>query len=113
MGCCGQKRAALRSAPPPAVITSATPYSSHAQPVSSKVPVPGDRPVTPASAREAVSSGVPPYLSVRLRYLESSPILVRGPETGRQYQFSATEPLQTVDPRDAPALLRTGFFRQA
>lgn len=96
------------------VITSATPSSSPAQPVKlGNVPASGDRPATPASAPEAVSSGVPAYLSVRLRYLERSPILVRGPETGRQYRFSATEPLQTVDPRDAPALLRSGFFRQA
>jgi hypothetical protein len=49
---------------------------------------------------------------VTLRYSESSPILVRGPATGRRYEFSGTHPVQTVDPRDAAALLRTRFFRR-
>jgi hypothetical protein len=47
-----------------------------------------------------------------LRHLESSPILVRGPVTGRQCGFSAAQPVQPVDPRDAEALLRTRFFRR-
>jgi hypothetical protein len=50
---------------------------------------------------------------VPLRYVERSPILVRGPATGQQYQFSGTQPIQSVDPRDAEALLRTRFFRRA
>jgi hypothetical protein len=49
--------------------------------------------------------------SVALHYLERSPILVRGPATGRQYAFSAARPTQFVDERDAPSLLRTRFFR--
>ena len=54
----------------------------------------------------------PGYSSVVLRYTEISPILVRGSVTGRHYRFSRSEPVQTVDTRDAAALLRTGFFRQ-
>jgi hypothetical protein len=50
---------------------------------------------------------------VRLRYLEQSPILVRGPVTGRYYEFSEAQPDQHVDSRDAPQLLRTSFFRRA
>jgi|GraSoiStandDraft_35_1057300.scaffolds.fasta_scaffold1804181_2 hypothetical protein len=50
--------------------------------------------------------------AVMLRYLERSPILVRGSSTGRHYQFSGTHPVQAVDSRDATALLSTGFFRR-
>lgn len=98
MGCCGQKRAALRSAPTP-VTTPAGTQPSPSRPLANV----GQR--TSAST-ESISS------SVTLRYLESSPILVRGPATGRQYQFSGTRPVQPVDARDAEALLRTRFFRR-
>jgi hypothetical protein len=50
---------------------------------------------------------------VTLRYLERSRILVRGPASGRQYEFSADRAVQHVDGRDAPALLETRFFRRA
>jgi hypothetical protein len=49
---------------------------------------------------------------VGLRYLERSSIRVRGPATGREYSFSAADPVQAVDTRDADALLRTRFFRK-
>ena len=49
---------------------------------------------------------------VMLKYLERSPIMVRGSTTGRHYQFSGSSPVQVVDGRDAAALLRTGFFRR-
>ena len=45
-----------------------------------------------------------------LRYLQSPPILVRGPSTGRHYSFSGAQPLQPVHARDVDALLRTGLF---
>jgi hypothetical protein len=48
--------------------------------------------------------------SMRLRYLEKSPIRVRGPATGREYEFSAADPVRLVDARDAESLLRTRFF---
>jgi hypothetical protein len=101
--CCGEKRWAQR-ATLPAVTTRPTAPTvrqnvlSVARPSSSTQPVP-----TPAQA---------PYPSVSLRYLESSPIRVRGPVTGQQYEFSGSRPVQAVDPRDAPALLRTRFFGQ-
>ncbi len=47
-----------------------------------------------------------------LHYLEQSRILVHGPVTGRYYEFSASHPDRPVDPRDAPQLLRTSFFRR-
>jgi hypothetical protein len=48
---------------------------------------------------------------VALRYLERSPVLVRGPATGRQYAFSGERPVRPVDKRDAATLSRTRFFR--
>jgi hypothetical protein len=45
-----------------------------------------------------------------LRYLQSPPILVRGPSTGRHYSFSQAQPLQAVHARDVDGLLRTGLF---
>lgn len=47
---------------------------------------------------------------VPIRYLERSPVRVRGPVTGFLYEFSAAAPLVQVDTRDAERLLRTGFF---
>ena len=63
------------------------------------------RPSTPG----AVAAQAPSHGSVRLRYLENSPVRVRGPVTGRHYDFSASGPVQAVDPRDAVPLLRTRF----
>lgn len=69
-----------------------------------------DRPARQAAASSPGAGAAP---GVRLRYLERSPVLVRGPVTGRQYEFSGSRPVQRVDGRDAEALLRTGFFRRA
>jgi len=53
------------------------------------------------------------YFAVTLHYLENSPIRVSGTVTGRQYAFSGAQPDQSVDARDAKALLRTPFFRRS
>jgi hypothetical protein len=53
------------------------------------------------------------WSSLRLRYLEKSPIRVRGAASGREYDFSAGNPVRQVDARDAEALLRTRFFASA
>jgi hypothetical protein len=37
---------------------------------------------------------------------------VRGPATGRIYQFSHVKPVQPVDARDAASILKTRLFRQ-
>jgi hypothetical protein len=63
--------------------------------------------VTRSSEAPAVA-----HPSVALRYVESAPIFAQGPVSGRQYRFSAEQRVQSVDIRDAPALLRTGFFQQ-
>ena len=105
MGCCGQKRAALTSAPP-VVVTRLSPNPPL---VATK---------QPSIVRQQVSVHVqtawplPAYSKVALRYTETSPILVKGPASGRQYQFSGSSPVQAVDVRDVAALLRTRFFRQ-
>ncbi len=64
-------------------------------------------------ARQALRETQPQPSAVRggsqIRYRESGSILIHGPVTGRRYQFSAGQP-QSVDARDAIALLDTGFF---
>ncbi len=89
----------LRSAPSPTTTTTFT------------QPAPTSRPL-PNRGQRAAGRTQPAYSSVILRYLENSPILVPGPVTGRQYEFSGARPVQAVDGRDAVALLRTRFFRQ-
>jgi len=77
------------------------------------------RPI-PVSARPAgdlVASLAPPAQlaarTVPLRCREPMRLLVRGPVTGRSYDFSPQQPTQMVETRDADLLLRTGRFRRA
>jgi hypothetical protein len=101
MACCGQKRTDFRNNPSTAkseqtvIKPGVNNWNNNGKAVQ-------QTPVVQASA----------YSTVNLRYLENSPILVRGPVTGRQYEFSGAKPQQPVDVRDADALLRTGFFRK-
>ena len=85
MGCCGQNRAALRR----------------------RLSVSPTTPPTVEVVEPPTEAGPP----VRLHYLQSRAILVRGPATGRIYQFSAAHADGNVDGRDAALLLRTGLFR--
>ncbi len=48
--------------------------------------------------------------SVAIRFKQPSAIMVRGPVTGRHYQFNGSANSQHVDARDAAALIRTGYF---
>jgi len=75
--------------------------------VRQNVPNIPSAPQQPAAPTQLLSS------SVTLRYTESSPVRVRGPVTGRVYDFSGSRSVQAVDRRDVPALLRTRFFRQS
>lgn len=82
MGCCGQKRAALRArvvAPPP-------------QPVAPPVPV-------------VAADG-----TTVVEYRGDQPMLVSVPG-GRLYTFSPGRPLAAVPPADAGELLRNPLFR--
>jgi hypothetical protein len=104
MGCCGQKRAAFTSAPAAAV----TRPSQNQPAATSQPPIPGQQ----VAAHTQSAQPLPANSSVALRYTETSPILVRGPASGRHYQFSGSNPVQAVDGRDVAALLRTAFFRR-
>ena len=51
--------------------------------------------------------------SVSVRFKQPSAVLVRGPVTGRHYQFNGSVNTQRVDARDAAALIKTGYFQHA
>ncbi|MBM9513911.1 hypothetical protein [Desulfogranum marinum] len=100
MGCCGQKREALKKAY--AKSKPAEQAMESAQPIA-KVSGGGQRDYSPPT---------PHAPAVSLRYGEQSPIIVQGAVTGRQYRFSGTDSVQSIDARDAVSLLRTNFFHQ-
>jgi hypothetical protein len=97
MGCCGKARANLNVSP--ATMSQGSTTGS----VTSRESM-GKMPFAPADAGRA---------PVQLRYAGSSPVVVRGPATGRSYSFSQGGQINTVDRRDAVVLLRTHYFRQA
>lgn len=47
---------------------------------------------------------------VRLFYRGNGSAQIRGPVTGRVYQFPRHNPIQMVDSRDVPGLVRTRLF---
>ena len=89
MGCCGLKRSPLPAA-----------LAASPRPAPDAV---GHR------LAEATAGG----RGVTLRYRDRSRILVRGPVTGRAYEFSPRQPTPSVDMRDADVLMRTGRFLRA
>jgi hypothetical protein len=91
MGCCGQSRAAYT--PPPR-------------------PAPAPPPDAPGFAEARPEQGAAPG-TVRLRFTRDAGVRVRGPVSGRSYDFSGGAPVHAVDARDADGLLRTGYFRRA
>jgi hypothetical protein len=54
----------------------------------------------------------PSTASVRLRYVDAIAIVVQGRVTGHRYYFSAAEPVQLVDRRDAEMMLHSRYFRR-
>lgn len=91
MGCCGEKRAALRMQGMPA-----PPSQEYAPPQAAS-----DRPVAPDGDSTAAA----------VEYLGDAPILLRGPESGRFYTFSPARRVQLVAGDDAPPLVGTPLFR--
>ncbi len=91
MSCCGQRRSTFAVRPP---VARSAPGATLAT----------GRPPAPAPP----SGGM-----VALRSVSAGGMVVRGPATGRQYAFSAAAPVQMVEARDAAALMRTSWFRQA
>lgn len=49
----------------------------------------------------------------RVEYTGETAILLRGPATGRQYQFSPQRRVSDVEEADARVLIQTGYFRSA
>lgn len=104
--CCGQKRSELRNSQMRKTVTSvpqhisnstAPPAYTHTRSIEPQVAT------TSPTERDSIS----------VRYLERSPIRVRGLISGVSYEFSGSQPVQQVDLRDASALLNTRFFRRA
>jgi hypothetical protein len=50
--------------------------------------------------------------SINLRFKQPSAVMVRGPVTGKHYQFNGSANAQRVDARDAAALIKSGYFQQ-
>jgi hypothetical protein len=95
MGCCGQKREGLRGA---------------VQASTSHAPAHGNTTgIDPRGARAAATRSLGSHV-VAVRYVERLRLVVRGPATGRQYEFSAAKATQMVAAHDADALLRTRYF---
>ncbi len=53
------------------------------------------------------------YAMTTLHYIDSAPIRLIGPITGRAYAFSGAEPAQEVDVRDAAIFVRSVRFRRS
>ncbi len=124
--CCGQKRSELRNRQAQRTVRSIPQYASnpsHAQVVQIPATVPPARhtasPYPHANTQARSVQPQPPVAistpqpAVKVRYLENSPIRVRGLVSGMSYEFSGSQPVQTVDARDASSLLNTRFFRRA
>lgn len=91
MSCCGNKRAAASAA-----LRQRDGNTTRHLAASRAAPV--------AAARAA---------DMRVRYLGVRPVRVRGAASGRAYVASSSEPVLTIDARDAATLIRTGLFRSA
>jgi hypothetical protein len=123
--CCGQRRKELQNKQAQRTARNVPRFvsgNSLVQDVRAPTPAPQalltPPPLPPANSQtrtiepEAVTTSVPRSL-LRVRYLENSPIRVRGLVSGASYEFSGAHPVQHVDLRDAPSLLNTRFFRRA
>lgn len=62
------------------------------------------------------NSGVAPARETRtpvlLEFTGDAPVRVLGPTSLKRYNFSPEQRVQSVDPLDARAILRTGLFRR-
>jgi hypothetical protein len=124
--CCGQKRAELRNSQAQRTARSVLQHTFSNSPAQTVRTQPSVPPPTPRTGQyepaRPQTGNVPPQApapvsmpesSVSVRYLETSPIQVRGLVSGMSYAFSGSQPVQQVDPRDASSLLNTRFFRRA
>ncbi len=124
--CCGQKRSQLQNSPAP-IRARSVPQSLSAnrqglalgtQPsalpkMASVAPHSHVSPPTRAVQPAPTTTTSTPHSSIAIRYLETSPVRVQGLVTGRRYEFSPSQSVQSVDARDASSLLNTRFFSRA
>jgi hypothetical protein len=54
-----------------------------------------------------------PGPSVEITFTRNTAVLIRGPVTGRHYQFHEGADSRQVDPSDAAALVKTGYFQRS
>lgn len=124
--CCGQKRTELRNSQTQWTTPSVPSYgsgNSEAQAVRSRAgTAPATQKTSPPQPANPQTRNIQPqvataistqHYSISVRYLEKSPIRVRGVASGMSYEFSGSRPVQQVDARDASSLLNTRFFRRA
>jgi hypothetical protein len=123
--CCGQKRTELRNSQTQRTTQRVPQYGpannrAHALRAKSSAS-PATQAASPHQLAQAQTGSVQPQAasttptpdaSISLRYLDNSPIRVRGLVSGASYEFSSSRPVQPVDPRDASSLLNTRFFRR-
>jgi hypothetical protein len=107
--CCGSRRSAWRSVSAPSRSASNGPSVRQGASGGDHAPANGAGPATAG----AFMSAQGPFPSVTLDYLESAAIRMRGPVTGRAYEFSKSRPSQDVDVRDAAIFARNSSFRQS
>ena len=114
MGCCGQNRATLSNLPQ-ATTRSMEMRSNLPGPAPFRdgLSTPAWPPNAAAERRGIGSSARPGSRAMPLRYVERNAVMVRGPASGTDYRFTAESPVQSVDVRDADALLRSGLFIRA
>jgi hypothetical protein len=107
--CCGSRRSAWRNAsvPPKALSTASLVRRGDSEKIG--VPAAG----ASSSAMTSSISAKGPFPTVTLHYLNFSAISLRGPVTGRSYEFSGSQPFQAVDIRDASVLTRSSSFRRS
>ncbi|MBS1787506.1 MAG: hypothetical protein JST85_07290 [Acidobacteria bacterium] len=99
MACCGQKRQALSKS-----VELTTSPILQSQTADSNLGIGRDQP-----GHIAVGSS---QNTVLIRYLQGSPLYIRGAVTGRQYLFSAAQPVLAVDARDGDGFLKSRKIRR-
>jgi hypothetical protein len=110
MGCCGRKREQYVNTS--TVPVKANPVTINSNPSFSGIALAknglGSTPITTLAMQQPVLNTLKPQVSIR--YRGRPPILVRGPITGKSYEFTAVQPVQLVDSRDAAIFLRMQCF---
>ena len=124
--CCGQKRLEMRNSLAQGTTKTVPRYESSNRMAwsvqSGRSASPATRRVFPTTPVNTPTPGIQPRIpapnsvvpaSIFVRYVEKSPISVRGAVSGIYYQFSDSRPVHSVDARDASILLGTHLFRRA